>query len=35
VSAKDTTPTPDDPLAPKRIERMFRQGRDERSPFSS
>ena len=25
----------DDPLAPKKIERMFRQPKDERSPFSS
>ena len=27
--------TTDDPLAPKKIERMFRQPKDERSPFSS
>jgi hypothetical protein len=28
-------PDKDDPLAPKKLERMFRQPKDERSPFSS
>lgn len=32
---KTLDPDNDDPLAPKKIERMFRQPKDERSPFNS
>ncbi len=35
LDRKDASVPPDDPLAPKKIERMFRSGNSERSPFSS